>query len=639
MNRARAVFNSFGLAHLFLSTRFSSINRPICSQVTQFSRYFHSTSNQHRHYSSLLINTYPKIFSCSKPQSVVELVLGKDWCTELENELENFNQEWTHGTVIYVLRNLDKDPQKASDFFFWVCENIGFKPNFLIYKLVLRILARKELMKRFWIVLMRMKIAGLYIDEETYSEILLQLRKKNLASDVAFLTQFYNSTTQENAMDGVVKKFVNIIRGSKWSYRVERQLEELNIVYSDSIVVMVLKELRKYPLKVGRFFRWVAQFPGYKHNSVTYSAFAWTLARPDKHKEFWKVIEEMKGMGHEMDIDSYRKISKQFLKHKMMVDAVKLFEYVMDGPYEPSANDCCRLLRTISVSYNPDLNLVYRVLKKLENTEATVSKTIYDWIHRSLASAGRFDEAERIVNVMSNSGFAPDNITYSQVVFGLCKAKRLEEASKMLVEMEESGCTPDNKTWTILIQGHCVAGEIDKALVWLSKMMEKHLNVDADLLNVLIDGFLSQRKIEAAYTFLIKMMDKLGLRPLQVTYRKLIEKLLQVRRFEEALCLLRLMKRDYQPYPDPFSDYIAKFGTVEDAVQFLKALTLKDYPSPSAFAHVFRSLHREGKHSEANDLLCKCPHHIQQDFEICRIFGTIHRKAAVLEQCADGLNL
>ncbi|PON96744.1 Tetratricopeptide-like helical domain containing protein [Trema orientale] len=627
MSRARAVFISFGLAHLYLSTLFCTATRPIRSQVTKFSHHLLSLSNQP--YSPLLINTYQRVFFCSKPYSVVELILGHDWCTELENELENSNREWTYGTVIYILRSLDKDPQKASDFFFWVCERTGFRPNFLVYKLILRILAHKESMKRFWIVLMKMKIGGIYIDKETYFEILLQLKRKNLVSDVAALTQVYNSMIQENITDGVVKKVVNVILGSKWGSGVERQLEELKVVFSDCIVTMVLREITKYPSKAARFFHWVNQRPGYKHNSVTYNAFAWTLCGLDENKGFWRVIEEMKGTGHEMDINTYRKISRQLQKHKMMEDAVKLYEYAMDGPYKPSVQDCCCLLRSISVSYNPDLNLVFRVFSKVECTGYTIPKTVYDWIHRSLTSAGRFDKAEKIVNIMRNAGYEPDNITYSQVVFGLCKARRLEEASKMLVKMEESGCSPDVKTWTVLIRGYCVAGEIDEALDFLLKMMEKNLNVDADLLNVLINGFLGQRKIEAAYNFLIEMINKLGLRPLQETYRKLTEKLLEVRKLEEALDLLQLMmKQEYQPWPDPFSHYISKFGTVEDATEFLKALTLKEYPSPSAYAHVFRSFLREGRHSEANDLLNKCPHHIRQDYEICRLFSSKHKNAA-----------
>ncbi|PON70158.1 hypothetical protein PanWU01x14_083330 [Parasponia andersonii] len=69
-----------------------------------------------------------------------------------------------------------------------------------------------------------MKIRGIYIDKETYFEILLQLKKKNLLTDVAALTQVYNSVLQESIMDDVVKKGVNVILGSNWGNKVERQL-------------------------------------------------------------------------------------------------------------------------------------------------------------------------------------------------------------------------------------------------------------------------------------------------------------------------------------------------------------------------------------------------------------------------------
>lgn len=352
------------------------------------------------------------------------------------------------------------------------------------------------------------------------------------------------------------------------------------------------------------------------------------MGRDDSIEAFWGLVEEMKNAGHEIDIDTYIKISRQFQRTKMIGDAVKLYELMMDGPYKPSLQDCSVLLRSISASDNPDLSLVFRVAKKFEATGYSLSKAVYDGIHRSLTSAGKFDEAENIVKSLRNAGYEPDNVTYSQLVFGLCKARRLEEACEVLDEMEAQGCVPDIKTWTILIQGHCTANEVDKALVCFAKMIEKNCDPDADLLDVLISGFLGQKKLDGAYQLLIELVNKAHLRPWQATYKHLIEKLLEVRKLEEAISLLRLMKKqNYPPFPEPFVQYISKFGTVEDAAEFLKALSSKEYPSMSAYLHVFNSFFNEGRHSEAKDLLFKCPHHIRKHSEICKLFGSAESKS------------
>ncbi|XP_002511313.2 pentatricopeptide repeat-containing protein At3g48250, chloroplastic [Ricinus communis] len=619
MNRARTILVSLRLSNFLLSTRIST-TRPFLTQVTHFFPCF--LSREHS-YTSDYVNIHKKLYSSSKPSSLVELLSVNDWSPELETQLENSSPLLTHETVIYVLKKLDKDPHKAWDFFNWVCDRNGFKPSSPLYSLMLRILVKKDSMKNFWITLRKMKEQGFYTDEETYLTILGVFRKERMDSDAVAFKHFFDRMVEENAMDSVVKNVVSVVSATEWSNEVEKELEGMGILLTDNFVIRVLKELRNYPLKALQFFNWAGKCERYECNTITYNAIARVLGRDDSIGEFWNVVEEMKNAGHEMDIDTYIKISRQFQKNKLMGDAVKLYEFMMDGPFKPSVQDCSMLLRSISASNYPDLNLVFRVVNKYEATGNSLSKAVYDGIHRSLTSIGNFDEAAKMMKCMQTAGYEPDNITYSQLVFGLCKARRLEEACEVLDEMEAHGCLPDIKTWTILIQGHCVANEVGKALMCLAKMMEKHCDPDADLLAVLINAFLSQKRIDGAYTLFMDMVDKARLRPWQATYKLLIEKLLEVRKLEEALNLLRLMKQhNHPPFPEPFVQYISRFGTVDDAADFLKALSVKEYPSTSAYLNVFQSFFRAGRHSEAKDLLFKCPHHIRKHPKISELFGS-----------------
>ncbi|KAK9278173.1 hypothetical protein L1049_027733 [Liquidambar formosana] len=173
MNRSKAIRTSLRLANSLLSTGFSS-TQSMCSQVTQFSHLSPSlfSSLSHQPCTFHFLNTHQKIFFSSKPNSTIELVLNNEWSDELEHELENLNPIWTHESVIYVLKKLDNDPQKAFDFFNWVSEKNGFRPSLAIYSLVLRIFVHKETMKQFWVTLRKMKEEGFYIDEETYKQFM-----------------------------------------------------------------------------------------------------------------------------------------------------------------------------------------------------------------------------------------------------------------------------------------------------------------------------------------------------------------------------------------------------------------------------------------------------------------------------------
>ncbi|XP_027331971.1 pentatricopeptide repeat-containing protein At3g48250, chloroplastic-like [Abrus precatorius] len=618
MNRVKAIATSLRLLDSSLATRVLMTR----NQVTHFSPHT-SLPLLDRSHDFRFSNTQQKLYFSSKPNSIVELVLTNDWSQGLERELEDGWPSMTHETVLYVLKRLDKNPEKASCFFNWVVEKEWFRASSSAFSLIVRVLATKETMKQFWITLRMMNEKGFYLDEETYLTISMGFKKAKMTNDSVALTHFYNRMIQENAKQSVVTKVVDIIAENEWGHEVMNELTKLQIQLSDNFLIRVLKELRYHPSAAYNFFHWVGKQSSFEHNTVTYNAIARVLARTDSIEKFWSIIEEMKSVGHELDIDTYIKVSRQLRKHKMMEDAVKLYELMMDGSYKPSSQDCGVLLRSISASDEPNLKLVYRVAKKYESTGHTLSKAIYDGIHRSLTSAGKFDEAENIVKTMRNAGHEPDNITYSQLVFGLCKMRRFEEACKVLEEMESCGCIPDIKTWTILIQGHCDANEVDKALFCFAKMIEKGCDADADLLDVLVDGFLKQNKIGGAHKLVKEICGKCRISPWQATYKKLIEKLLGVMKFEDALELLRMMKRSsYPPYHQPFVPYISKFGSVEDTAQFLRALTIGTFPSTSVYVQVFESFFREGRLSEAKDLLYECPHHIRKHSKICELFGS-----------------
>ncbi|KAK6123557.1 hypothetical protein DH2020_042705 [Rehmannia glutinosa] len=623
MNKAKRILTHCRLANSICSPQ-PSRTHTIHKQVTHFAHF--STFLPAKIHTSINFNAHnQRLFFSSEPESLLDIFSSSDWDKKLDKELEGSNLALTHETVMYILKKLSKDPKKVSTFFKWAVEKNGFEPSPSIYSLVLRIYANKDFLKEFWVAIKEMKEKGYYIDEETYKTIFAMFRGSKMENEATALRHFYERLIKENTMEDIVKEVVDVVKSAEWGEHVESKLGEMKIRVSDNLVLRVFKELRGkgHPVKAFRFFKWVEKSLGFKHNSVTYNGILRILCWEESISEFWNVLEEMKSVGFELDIDTYIKVSRQLQKNKMFEDAVKLYEHMMDSSFKPSFSECNFLLRTIATKNTPDLDLVYRVVKKFEAAGHSFSKNIYDGIHRSLTSLGKFDEAEKIVETMKTAGYEPDNITYSQLVFGLCKLRRFDEASKVLDLMEEQGCIPDIKTWTILIKGHCAANEIDKALFYFAKMMEKSFDPDADLLDVLINGFLSQSRTVGAYTLLVELVQKARLRPWQSTYKNLIQKLLRERKLEEAMELLRLMKKhNYPPFPEPFVEYISKSGSVEDAWEFLMALSVKEYPTVSAYQHVFKSFFDEGRHSEAKDLLYKCPHHIRKHPAVCSLFGS-----------------
>jgi len=623
MNRLKAIVANLRFLDSPVTTRLIATRsiRITQNQVTHFSLYTPSPFFDHSH-DFPFPNLHRKLYFSSKSNPITELILTSHWSKELEHELEKCYPSLTHETVVYILKRLEAYPEKAWRFFDWVSTNKWFRASSTVYGLILRILATEETIKQFWITLWTMKRKGFYFYEEMYFSSLVAFKRKKMDRDCSSLTHFYNRSIREDAMRRVVANVVGIISVSKWGDGVNGELAKVKIQLSDNFVIRVLRELRNTPLKAYEFFRWVGRQSGYVHNTMTYNALARVLARTDSIEKFWSVIEEMKSVGHELDIDTYLKISRMLQKNRMMEDAVKLYELMMDSSYKPSVKDCNFLLKSISEGDKPNLDLVFRFSKKYESTEHALSKAIYDGIHRSLTNSGKLDEAENIVNRMRNAGHEPDNITYGQVIVGLCKMRRLEEACKVLEEMESCGCIPDNNTWTLLVQGHCAANEVDRALLCLHKMIAKGCNLDAAVLGVLTDSFLGQKRIDDAYKLLVEVATKHGASPSHSTYKKLIVNLLEIGKFDEALNLLCLTrKHKYTPIIEPFVQYISNVGSVEDAVKFLKS---KGSPrSYLIYLRVFKSLLGKGRLSDANDLLSKIPSYISKSKEIRELFNSM----------------
>ncbi|KAJ6802375.1 pentatricopeptide repeat-containing protein, chloroplastic [Iris pallida] len=531
----------------------------------------------------------------------------------------------TQESILYVLKKLEKDPPKALEFFNHALSNPALHPlTPPAFHTVLRALAHRDHLAHFWPLLRRMSSLRHPLDRPAYLTLLDRLNKHRLPADAAALSDFYNSSARASLSAAAASAAVESILAAD---RPDAALAVADL--SENAVVQILRGVRDHPSKALAFFRWAstaAPAGGYKHGSLAHNAMARVLGgREESADEFWAFVDAMRkgAEGFEMDIDTYVKLSRQFLKGKRFGDAVRLYEFMMDGPYKPAVQDCGMLLRQISLSATPDLGLVWRVVGKYEAGGYGMSKVVYDGIHRALTSNGRFDEAEETLGRMRGEGFEPDNITYSQLVYGLCKAKRFEEARKVLDDMEEGGCVPDLKTWTVLIQGHCAAGEVDEALRCLMRMVEKDCAADADVVDVLVKGLCCQRRAEGAYTLVTEMVKKSELRPWQATYKYLIQELLGENKLEEALHILGMMKgHNFPPFADPFGPYIAKYGTVEDARELLKKLSVKNYPTATAYLHIFKHFFGEGRYTEAQDLLFKCPHHIRKNEDISKLFGS-----------------
>ncbi|KAA8530505.1 hypothetical protein F0562_005214 [Nyssa sinensis] len=504
-----------------------------------------------------------------------------------------------------------------------------------------------------------MKKKGFGVSKGTHARILEKFGKDGLNSDSEKLKELFSSGSVDNSVEKVCLRVCKVIKQEVWGDEVEKRLREWNVAFSSDLVVMVLENLGMEPNKALIFFRWIEESHLCEHDERTYNAMVRVLGREDCIEKFWRVVYEMRGAGYEMEMGTYIKVLGRFVDRKMIKDAVDLYEFAMCGANKPAVQDCTFLLRKIVVSKELDMDLFLQVVKAFTVSGNVLMNSTLDAVLKSLTSVGRFGECNKILKAMEEGGFLPSGTSQSKIAFRLSSDRKKDEASEFMDNIEASGCSPNYNTWVSLVEGHCVAGDLNQASDCFKKMVEKEGASGSGYgLALLMNAYCYKNRAVDACKLLCNMVTEKELKPWHSTYKALINKLLLQRGFKEALNLLGLMKNQgFPPFLDPLIEYVAKTGTVDDAMMLLRAMTVKRYPSTSVFLRVFEAYFKAGRHNEAQDLLSKCPGYIRNHADVLNLFFSMKSEEAAaatataaaaaasanltfglpLEQCLDSL--
>ncbi|KAJ0754267.1 putative pentatricopeptide repeat-containing protein BIR6 [Helianthus annuus] len=397
------------------------------------------------------------------------------------------------------------------------------------------------------------------------------------------------------------------------------------VVYSGDLVKSVLENLGTDLNKAVIFFRWVEESGLWKHDEKTYNAIAREVAREECLDKFWRLIDEMRAAGFDLEKGTYVRVLNQFVRKRMLKDAVELYAFAMGGNVKPSVQDCPFLLKKIATGEKLDMDLFSKVLTVYKEGENTLTNAALDSVLKSLTSVGRFNECNKILRAMEEVGFFPDENLQSKIGFQLSNNSETEEASKFLDFVEGSRTIPSYKTFGSLIEGYCLSGHLDKACDCFEKLIENGGSSYAGYaLETLTNAYCSKERANEAYKLLANAVTEKEVKPWHTTYKLLISKLLDQGLFKEATDLFAPMKaHGYPPYLDPFVKYVSKTGTTDETVMFLKAMTYKKVPSTAVYLRVFKAYFKAGRHNQAQDFLSKCPRYIRNHVDVLTLFSSM----------------
>lgn len=559
---------------------------------------------------------------------------------EIKTDLDVKNVIMTHDLIVSVLGNPDIDPDVARRVFDWVSESDSASLSSKSYNLMLGVLGGNGLVKETWELIGIMKKKGYGVKRGAFVRISERFLKDGYGNEVEKLENLYasgsascakNDAGGRNAEVSDSFRVGEIIGKEVWGDDVEKQLKELDVEFSSDLVTRVLEILEVDPNKALIFFRWVEDGGVFEHDQQSYNALARVLSEEDHTQKFWRVANEMRTKGHEMEVETYIRASKQFVKKKMIKDAVDLYEFAMSGGNKPSVKDCTLLLKKIVVIEELDMDLFLKVVEIFKANGNALTDSILDAVIKSLTSVGRINESNRILAVMKEAGYEPSGSSQRKVAF---KLSSLGETGKALEFMDKMVPSSDYTTWVSLVKGFCEEGNLDGASSGVRKMVKKlGASCGGRPLDLLVGTYCQKGRPLRAYKFVSEMVIDNGLRPWHSTYKTLTRRLLARKHFIEALDIMTMMQsQGYPPDLDSFTVYLKRKGTAEDAITFLQEMTSKSFPATPVFLRIFEAYLSAGRQAEAQDLLSKCPRHIKNDAGVLDLFAS---KSSVAKKTAD----
>lgn len=554
---------------------------------------------------------------------------------EIKQELDSNNVVFTHDLVLNALRSDHTTPDVARRLFDWILESNSEKLSSKAYNLMLGILGSNGFVKESWDIISQMKRKGYGVSKGTFVRISDKFKADGLNEDVEKLKDLYASGSasikiNEPENDSTVHKFCSwvsqIIRREVWGNEVEKRLQESDVEFSSELVRMVLENRELELNKVLIFFRWVEESGLFKHDQSTYNAMARVLCREEYIDKFWKVVNEMRGAGYEMERETYFMVSERFVRSKMMKDAVDLYEFAMTGGNKPSVQDCIFLLKKIVVSVELDMNLFFKVVRIFNESGNVFTDANLNSMLKSLTSVGRLTEWKEILEAMEKGGYLPSVSSQCQIAFKLGSGGKSRGAREFMDKMVEAEGDTDNSTWVSLLKGYCLARDLDEATCTLRKMVEQQgaSSGSEHSLQLLVGTYCRKNRPLSAYKLVLEMVNDKGLTPRHTTYKELTSTLLLKKRFKEALDVMGMMKNHgYPPILDSFIAYLSRSGNAEEAVCFSQALASKRSPSESVYLRLFEAYLKAGRQNEAQDFLAKCPRHIRNHADVLNLFCTM----------------
>jgi len=178
-------------------------------------------------------------------------------------------------------------------------------------------------------------------------------------------------------------------------------------------------------------------------------------------------------------------------------DSISLIDHMIKTlpSLSPNRSTYCVLLSRSCRESNSSLSSYQKVLNLMVNNEFKPNQVTVDVVIRSLCSVERVDYVVLLVMEFSLKHSKPDIFTYNFLVKSLCKSRILNSVYSFIDEMKNIfNIKPDLITCTILIDNVCNAKNICEADRLVGMLKKCGLKPDAFMYDTIMKGYCTLSK-------------------------------------------------------------------------------------------------------------------------------------------------
>ncbi|CAJ1936290.1 unnamed protein product [Sphenostylis stenocarpa] len=247
------------------------------------------------------------------------------------------------------------------------------------------------------------------------------------------------------------------------------------------------------------------------------------------------------------------------------------------------------------------------------NSCRVANRVVYNTLVSAFCREEKNDEAEILVERMSEQGVLPDVVTFNSRISALCRAGKVLEASRIFRDMqmdEELGLPrPNVVTFNLMLKGFCKHGMMEDARGLVDTMKKAGHFVSLESYNVWLLGLVRNGELLEARLVLDEMAAK-GIVPNIYTYNIMVDGLCRNHMLSDARGLMDVMISN-GVYPDTVTyttllhGYCSK-GKVFEAKHVLHEM-IRNGCQPNTYTcnTLLHSLWKEGRTLEAEEMLQK----------------------------------